>query len=502
MTLPAVETRKVSKSFGPVRANIDVDFSAQPGEIHGIVGENGAGKSTLMKIIYGLYQPDAGELYLEGNQVRIGSPHDAISFGIGMVHQHFTLVEAMTVAENVMLGNEGNRFLLPNTKETFERITAVAGEFGFDLDPSARVGDLSIGGKQQVEIIKALARGARILIMDEPTAVLAEPEVEPIFKILRRLRDAGRTMLFTSHKLDEVERLCDRITVMRAGRIVRTAAKDDVSRDEIARLILGSDTPEAEEKYVPGPRGREVLRIDKVLRRHGLRSFFENVSFNLHAGEILCIVGVVGNGQIELAESVVGIAPPDSGKVMLKGSDVTREPVATHRKLGLAYITADRLADGIVPDMSVEENAFIGNHRLDAVYPGPLMPPRAIRENAAGLIREYDVRPTDPETSAKYLSGGNQQKLLVGRELLSHPQVLVAAYPTRGVDLAARRTIHRRLIDLRDAGAAILLISAELDEAFEIADRTAVMYSGRLFGPFERGEKTRADLGSMMIGAA
>ena len=496
-----MEMRGIVKRFPGVLANDHVDFDVQAGEIHALLGENGAGKSTLMKILYGMYQADEGQILVNGNPIQLTSPADAIRRGIGMIHQHFMLVPSLTVAENVALGLPSSRGPLLDLDRVAMRIRELAAVYGLQVDPEARVWQLSVGEQQRVEILKALYRGADVLILDEPTAVLTPQEVEELFATLRQMAQEGHALIFITHKLREVFAISDRVTVLRNGRVVGRVATEETSRSELARMMVGREVIERWEKppVEPGPVVLEVEDLHCLSDREvpALRG----VSLQVHAGEILGIAGVSGNGQRELAEVIVGLRPATRGRVRLAGKDVTNRSPDHLIAAGLAFIPEERLSMGVIQEFTVAENAILETHTSPELSHGPFLDLQAIRQHTARLVREYDVRTPSLEIPVKNLSGGNIQKLILARELSRKPRVLVAAQPTRGVDIGATEYIHRRLIEQRGEGTAILLISEDLDEILALSDRIAVMYEGEIVGVVPAEEADAEELGLMMAGA-
>ena len=476
--IAAVRLESITKRFPGIVANDDVSLELRAGEIHGIVGENGAGKSTLMRVLYGLYPPDEGRILIRGREVRLPSPRQAIALGIGMVHQHFMLVGRFTVAENVVLGSEGGGLLDLEAAE--ERIRDLGRRFGFAVDPRARVEDLSVGEQQRVEILKALYRGVDVLILDEPTAVLTPQEVGDLFANLRRLREAGKAVAFISHKLDEVLSICDRITVLRRGRVVGDTTADRTDKSELAEMMVGRpvlfrlDKPDV----AIGP---PVLRVES-LRVQGR---LNGIDLQVRSGEILGVAGVEGNGQRELAEAVLGLRTPTGGRVLLGDEDLTGRSVEQIRSRGVAYIPEDRHGRGLILDMSLWENVALGRQGRPGFSGGlGVLLIRRIKDLTTRLIRAFDVRARSIGVDAATLSGGNQQKLILARELDGGPRVLVAAQPTRGLDVGAIEFVWRRILEQKEAGAAVLLISAELEEIYELSDRIVTIYEGRITGEF------------------
>ncbi len=496
-----VELTGITKRFPGVLANDRISLAVEPGEIHALVGENGAGKSTLMKILYGLYQPDEGSISIRGRPATLDSPRRAIELGIGMVHQHFMLIPVFSVTENVILGMEPahtGRLDLPQART---RIRALADQYGLTLDPDAEVGTLSVGEQQRVEIIKVLYRGAEVLILDEPTAVLTPQEVDDLFANLRRLRAEGKTIVFISHILEEVLAIADRITVLRRGRTVGTLAVRDATKAQIAELMVGRPvlmdlpiTPTApgglrlqvDGAVVPGARGRPAVR---------------GVSFVVRGGEILGIAGIEGNGQTELVEALVGLRALSAGHVKIMDEDVSRSGVRAIRLLGLAHIPEDRHRRGLVLPMEIWENLILGHHMRPVFGRGPVLDRPAISRFAEERAARFDVRTPTLHTPALALSGGNQQKVVVAREFGFDPKVLIAAQPTRGLDIGATEFVRRQILEARAGGMAVVLVSAMLEEILSLADRVAVMHAGRIVAEFPRGGATPREIGLYMTGA-
>jgi general nucleoside transport system ATP-binding protein len=491
-----IEMRGIIKRFGSVVASKCIDLSIPANTIHAIVGENGAGKSTIMKILYGFYTADEGEVFIDGVKREIRSPHDAIALGLGMVHQHFMLVPPMTVLENIVLGAEPGNAVRIDFKQAEERVGKLSQDFGLEIDPHARVSELSVGQQQRVEVLKALYRGARILILDEPTAVLTPQEVEEFFNILRSMREQGKTIIIITHKLNEVLALSDNVTVMCDGKIVGRKTTSETNAAELARLMVGRDVLLSVEKSAAQPKD-VVLSVRNL--RFGVK--LNDVSFEVRAGEIVGIAGVEGNGQTELIEILAGLERASGGQVSLGGEDITRLTVRRRTELGIAHIPEDRHRRGLLLDFDLADNAILGTHyREPAVHSGlGLIDEKAVEEKAERLIRDFDVRPPDPALPARALSGGNQQKLIIGREFDLHPRLLLVSQPTRGVDIGAIEFIHRKLIELRDAGAAILLVSAELEEVLSLSDRMLVIYQGRIVGEVDPLKIDEEEIGMMMI---
>ncbi len=507
-----IELREISKRFGAVLANDRVSIVVKPGTIHAVVGENGAGKSTAMRIAYGFYQPDGGEIVVEGQAHRLASPRDAIRLGIGMVHQHFMLVDEMTVTENVVLGAETGSAVALDLASAEQRIVELASEVGLAVDPKARVGDLSVGEQQRVELLKALYREARCLILDEPTAVLAPQDTAELFRTLRRMREQGKTVVLITHKLAEVLELSDEVTVMRDGKVVGRVATSETSASELARLMVGRDVLLQVERRPEsaGEVPREsVLNVRDLAIRAGGSDRLRGVSFDVRVGEIVGIAGVEGNGQTELVEAIAGLTPKGprgavvSGGIDLSGQSLVGLSARARRDAGVAHIPEDRHARGLVLDFDLIENAVLGVQDRPPVVEkrgGVWMDLEAMRTGTEKLLAEFDVRPANPDLPARSLSGGNQQKLIVGREMGQAPKLLLVAQPTRGVDIGAIEFIHRQLLALRDRGVAILLVSAELEEVTSLADRVLIFHAGKIAGEVDPRTTPHTEIGLLMTG--
>lgn len=494
-----LELKNITKTFGSVTANNDVSLSIKKGTIHAIVGENGAGKSTIMRIAYGFYTPDSGEILVEENAVTIKGPNDAIALGIGMVHQHFMLVDTMTVAENIVLGAEtGSAFDL-DLDEANAHIRKLSDELKLGVDPNALIEDLSVGQQQRVELLKALYRNANLLILDEPTAVLSPQEVQDFFEILRRMRSQGKTIVIITHKLDEVLAISDEVTVMRDGKVVGNVRTADTNSKDLARMIVGRDVLLRVEKTDAQP-GDTVLDVTSlsVAGKHGMA--VDNISLKVKSGEIVGIAGIEGNGQTELIESLAGLTKPTSGKVLFEGIDVTTAGVRRLKELGIAHIPEDRHKRGLLLDSDLTENSILGVHYRPPVASAGFMNAGVIAGRVKEIIREFDVRPPKPELAAHALSGGNQQKLIIGREFELRPKLLLVSQPTRGVDIGAIEFIHRKLLQLRDSGCAIMLVSAELEEVTALADRLLVIREGKIVGEVDPKTTSVEEIGLMMTG--
>ncbi len=495
-----LEMRGIVKTFPGVLAADHIDFDVRAGEVHALLGENGAGKSTLMKILYGLYQPNQGEILLNGKRIEIPSPTAAISHGIGMVHQHFMLVPTLTVAENVALGMKSSREPLLDLDVVSERIVKLAQTYGLSVDPSMPVWQLAVGERQRVEIIKALYRGAALLILDEPTAVLTPQEVDELFVTLRRMVDDGHALIFISHKLHEVLSISHRVTVLRDGRNVGTVPTSEATRQSLARMMVGREVMLQYERET-------VDAKDVRLKLDGLRAnsdrgteALRGISLTLRAGEIVGLAGVSGNGQRELAEAIFGLRPLTAGTITLEGQDVTGQPPSVLNRRGMAYIPEERMVDGVIKDFTVAENLILQDHGQKPYSTSIFLRPRAIAQVAARLIRNFNIRTPTQQTLIRSLSGGNIQKLVLARELSRVPRVLIAAQPTRGVDIGATEYIHQRLLEQRAKGTAMLLISEDLDEILALADRIAVIYEGEIVGIVDRSQADIEQLGLMMAG--
>ncbi|HEV7433930.1 MAG TPA: ABC transporter ATP-binding protein [Pseudorhizobium sp.] len=500
-TPPAIELVGIDKKFGPVHANKNIDLTVAKGSIHGIIGENGAGKSTLMSIIYGFYQADQGQIRINGKPIVIRDSQTAISNGIGMVHQHFMLVENFTVLENVVLGVEGGALLGRDAARARGELERLQKDYGLEVDLNAIVEELPVGAQQRVEILKALYRGADILILDEPTGVLTPAEADHLFNVLRVLRDQGKTILLITHKLREIMAITDAVSVMRRGEMVATRATAETTVEELAELMVGRRVLLHVEKGEAKP-GPVLLSVKNLTVKDGRGvTMVDNVSFDVRAGEIVGIAGVAGNGQSELLEAIAGIRKPSSGEILIDGQPVAELDAARRRKLGLAHIPEDRHHMGLVLKFEEYENSILGYHRDPRYGRGAFLDLDAVRKDAEDKIARYDIRPPNPRLKTANFSGGNQQKIVVAREIERDPKLLIVGQPTRGVDVGAIEFIHRRIIETRDAGKAVLLVSVELDEIRSLSDRILVMFAGKIVGEktSEAGEQT---LGLMMAGIA
>ena len=497
---PLLELRGITKRFPGVLANDAVDFDVAVGEVHALLGENGAGKSTLMKVLYGLYRPDEGEVRLHGQPSGIATPAHAIEAGVAMIHQHFMLVPTLTVAENVALGLSSNGLLL-DTSEVAERILELSTRYGLHVDPSAYVWQLAVGERQRVEIIKALYRDCRLLILDEPTAVLTPIEVDELFVTLRTMATDGVGLIFISHKLDEVLALADRITVMRDGRVTGETAPSATSKAELADMMVGREVQLAPDRSIVEV-GDVRLAVDdlRVMGDRGIESV-TGCSLEVRSGEVLGIAGVSGNGQRELAEAIAGLRPAAGGAVRIDGTDVTGHHPSAVRAAGLAYVPEERMRDGVVGEFTVAENLILVAHDRAPFSRRGMLRLGVIAERCRDLVERFAVKTPSLETTTSNLSGGNIQKLILARELSGQPKVLVAAQPTRGVDIGAAEYIHRRLIGERSSGNAILVISEDLDEVLALSDRVAVMFEGRIVSVMDVAEASIEQIGLLMAGS-
>ena len=496
----AVEMRNITKRFGDVVANDRVSLAIGDRSIHAIIGENGAGKSTAMNILYGFYTADEGETLIDGQVRAIKNPSDAIRLGLGMVHQHFMLVEPLTVTENIILGAEPVAGLAIDYRRARARVREISERYGLRIDPDARISSLSVGQQQRVEILKTLYRGARILILDEPTAVLTPQEVEEMFKILRGLREQGKTIIIITHKLKEVLELSDNITVMRDGKAVGNLPTAEATAEGLARMMVGREVLLRVEKKESHPRDA-VLAVNNLSYRNadGV-TVLNDVSFQVRGGETLGIAGVEGNGQTELIEIIAGLRHQSAGDIELEDRSVTGLDTHDRKRQGVAHIPEDRHRRGLVLSFDLASNLILGLHRDRPISSGILLNNNVITERARRLVKEYDVRPQNIDLPARALSGGNQQKLIVAREFDIKPKLILVSQPTRGVDIGATEFIHRKLVELRDEGAAVLLVSAELDEVLSLSDRVIVIYEGHIVGEVDPRTVTEEEIGLMMTG--
>jgi general nucleoside transport system ATP-binding protein len=499
--IETLELRSITKRFGATVANRDVTLSVRAGEVIGLLGENGAGKTTLMNVLYGLYAADAGEILVNGRPVRLASPRDAIRAGIGMVHQHFMLVQKHTVAENVALADERAPFLFPAARVA-AKLAEFSRRYGLSVDPSRRVWQLSAGEQQKVEIVKALLQGADVLILDEPTSVLTPAEAAELFSVVRRMVAEGHTVIFISHKLEEVLAICTRIVVLRRGAVMGEADPRAVDRATLAGMMVGREVLFSLERAAAAP-GDVVLEVDGlVVPGDRGREAVAGITFSIRQGEILGIAGVSGNGQRELVEAVTGLRRSSRGAVRLSGRDITNVSARVAGDLGISHVPEERIRFGVVPNLFVFENAVLKQHRSRLFSHALFLDERAMRDRAADIVASHHVDAPSVETPVKHLSGGNIQKLILGRETADEHALLVASHPTYGLDVGATEYVRRQLLALRERGKAVLLVSEDLEEIFELADRIGVMYGGRLVGIVDREKADLNEIGLWMAGSA
>lgn len=501
MIMTLLKMEEITKVFPGVRANDGVTFDLQAGEIHALVGENGAGKTTLMKILYGLYKPDSGTIYLKDQPILIKNPRDAINQGIGMVHQHFMLVPVFSVLENIILGKETHTAGVLKLQKPAEEIESIMQANGLLVDLNARVEDVPVGLQQRVEILKILYRGAEILVFDEPTAVLTPQEVDELFKTFRMMKEQGKGIIFISHKLDEVLNIADRITVIRRGKVIQTLERKEATKPLIAELMVGKPVLLKVDKEPPAPK-QMILEVKNLtmVSTQGQR-VLDNISLSIRAGEIYGIAGVEGNGQTELIQAIAYKTKLDSGDVLLEGQSILNWDVRTRREMGIGHIPEDRHRYGLLLPFSLADNLVLGQHHREPFIKRPQwIDSTKIRSYAREMIAAYDVRTPSEMTPANALSGGNQQKAIIAREMSFEPKVLVAAQPTRGVDIGATEFVYQQLIIARDKGKAVLLISADLDEILSLADRIGVIFKGSIIHEFNQGEATKEKVGLYMTG--
>ncbi|MFW5790042.1 MAG: ABC transporter ATP-binding protein [Bacillota bacterium] len=496
-----LDMQNITKIFPGVKANDNVNLSIKKGEIHALVGENGAGKTTLMKILYGLYEQDGGEVFYKGEKAKINEPQDAIDLGIGMVHQHFMLVDPLTVTENIILGNEPRNGITINKSQAKKEVEEISDKYGLYVDPEAKILDISVGMQQRVEIIKTLYRGADLLIFDEPTAVLTPQEIDELFEIFRSLKEQGKTIIFITHKLKEVNEISDRITVLRSGKSIDTVNTENVTEEDIAELMVGRPVLLKVKKDKAKP-GEEFFRIEdlKVKDNRGIIAV-NGISLSIKKGEILGIAGVEGNGQSELIEAITGLRKIESGQVIINGIDSSNFNAEEIKREKVAHIPEDRQKRGLVIDFDLQENMILGYHKLEPFSKSGIMNYDYIRDYTQDLLEEFDVRGGGVTTEAKSLSGGNQQKLIVAREFSHDPELLIASQPTRGIDVGSIEFIHKQIIDRRDNGAAVLLVTAELGEVLSLSDRIAVIFEGEIVDILDSEDADERKLGNLMTGS-
>ena len=506
MVSPILQLTNVSKSFGHVQANKNINLTINKGTIHGIIGENGAGKSTLMSIVYGLYQADSGTIKVNEKEIKLKSPRDSIENGIGMVHQHFMLVENFTVLENIVLGFEGEIIFGKNLEKAKIDLKNLCETYNLNVDLESVISDLSVGFRQRVEILKSLYRGAEVFILDEPTGVLTPQEVDELFKILRSLKEEGKTIVLITHKLNEIMDLTSEVSVMRQGEIVGHTKTETTNREKLAEMMVGRSVLLRINKSKT-QRGDVAFRVENLTVKDDLDvTRVKNINLEIHAGEILGLAGVTGNGQTELLEALSGIRKVESGEIFLNGEKISdSSELLNPRELkekGLAHIPEDRQRMGLVTDFKASENLIFGYHDQEPYSKSSIMNQNKILEYSTRVMEEYDVRPRSPHLMTSNFSGGNQQKLILSRELNENPKILLIGQPTRGVDIGAIEFIHQRLIDMRDKGAAILLVSVELEEILSLSDRIAVMFDGKIVGERLNEDVTDRELGLLMAGVA
>ncbi|WP_047219896.1 ABC transporter ATP-binding protein [Delftia lacustris] len=501
MTRALLEMRGISKSYGSVQANRRIDLTVMPGEIVGLLGENGSGKSTLMKVLFGMVRPDEGDVVYQGRQLEAGSPRAALEQGIAMIHQHFTLVEAMTVSENLMLGWSRDAGPWLNHAATARKVREAAAHYGLEVDPDARVEQLALGEKQRVEILKAILRGAHLLILDEPSSILSPPEIERLLAFLKRFRAEGHSVVFITHKLGEVLEVADRVVVLRDGQVVGATDVAGATRESLARLMVGRElAPPA--ARAASPAGKVRLQVEGLAARdaRGVERL-RGASFTLRAGEVLALAGIDGNGQGELANTLAGITVPTAGRILLDGVDITRGNARTRLAAGIAYIPADRAGTSLVQGMSIEDNLVLRDIDQEPYSSGGRIARAVLRRLAQQRMREFDIRAASPQVPARTLSGGNQQKVALARELSRQPRVVIAFQPTWGLDPGATRFVVESLLKLRQQGAAVLYISSELEEVLAVGDRIGVLSGGRILHVVDRAQADLESIGLAMAGA-
>ncbi|GLC29040.1 ABC transporter ATP-binding protein [Clostridium omnivorum] len=497
-----IEMKGITKVFPGTIANDNVDFELLKGETHVLLGENGAGKTTLMNILYGLYQPDKGTIAVNGNNVKIMSPNDAIKLGIGMVHQHFMLVHNFTVAENIVLGTEPKKGIKLDMKKAINEVKELSSKYGFSIDPNSVIEDISVGQQQKVEILKALFRGAETLILDEPTAVLTPQEIDELGVIINNLKAEGKSVILITHKLKEVMSMSDRVTIVRRGKVTGIVKTSETSIEQLAELMVGRKvnlTVDKKEAKI----GKVVLKIENLVAKdHRGLPAVNDVSLTVREGEILGIAGVDGNGQSELVEVLTGLRKAESGEIKLRDKDIFNKTTREIINQGMGHIPEDRHKRGLILKYSIYENAVLGSHHKKPFSKGIIMNYKYIRNYCSKLIKEFDVRTPNDEVVASALSGGNQQKLIAAREISKDPEIIIASQPTRGLDVGAIEYIHGRLVQERDKGRAVMLVSLELDEIMALSDRIAVMYDGKIVAILDRKDATEHKLGILMAGGS
>lgn len=498
----AIEMRGITKEFPGIKANDNIHLSLKRGEIHALLGENGAGKSTLMSVLFGLYQPDAGKIYKDGKEIRVKDPNDANRYGIGMVHQHFKLVHNFTVLENIILGVESTEGGVLKMDKARKKVMALSEKYGLKIDPDALISDITVGMQQRVEILKMLYRENEILIFDEPTAVLTPQEIDELMDIMLGLKNEGKSILFITHKLNEIKKVADRVSVLRKGAYVGTVDVRETGTQEMAEMMVGRKISFEIEKQEVQP-GEAVLTVKNLFvpGKHN-KPAVNHVSFSVHAGEIVCIAGIDGNGQSELVQAIAGFLPQATGDITLCGQNISHASIRRRNESGLSHIPEDRHKHGLILDYNLAENLALKKYQSSEMKRLGFLRFGKIRENAEKLIERFDIRSGQGvQTQVRSMSGGNQQKAIVAREIDTEPELLLAVQPTRGLDVGAMMYIHEQLIKVRDAGKAILLVSLELDEVFQLADRILVIFEGEIVASFKGGEVTANELGLYMAGA-
>ncbi len=498
-----IEMLNITKEFPGIKANDNITLQLKKGEIHALLGENGAGKSTLMSILFGLYQPTSGTIRMNGKEVQINNPNDANDLNIGMVHQHFKLVECFSVLDNIVLGVEPTKGLFLEKKGARERVMALSDKYGLKVDPDALISDITVGMQQRTEILKMLYRNNDVLIFDEPTAVLTPQEIDELMKIMKNLAGEGKSILFITHKLNEIMEVADRCTILRKGKYIGTVDIKDTTKEELSRMMVGRDVSFSVDKEAAKP-GETVLKIEHLTvpsKAHD-NNAVKDVSFNVRRGEIVCIAGIDGNGQSEFVQALTGLEKPSGGKIIFEGNDITRASIRDKSKVGMSHIPEDRHKHGLVLDYSLEQNMVLQRYWEPDFQKAGFIKNKAVRAYSEKLIQQYDVRSGQGSaTIVRSMSGGNQQKAIIAREIDKNPELLVAVQPTRGLDVGAIEYIHSQLVAQRDSGKAVLLVSLELDEVMDVSDRILVMYEGELVGQLDPKQVTVEELGLYMAGA-